>query len=1146
MAAHTTSVFSMLEVKSIRYPINMIYNRNHSTRAGPSLSHALALTLANSLSGAYIRFVGRILTYICGLCLYAGALSGQSVTTEFGKNRVQFHDDFDNWDMYETENFVTYWYGKGREIAHTVVQMAELDNPAIQNVLEHKMNDKIELIVYVDLTDLKQTNIGIEDQFINRSGITKVVDNKVFLYFNGNHNDLRKALREGIASVYINSMLHGANLQEIVQNAVLLNLPDWFQEGLVSYIGETWNTDIDSRLRDYFSMPTKKKKDFARLSKSDPKLAGHCMWFFIATQYGKATISNILYLTRIHRSLENGLIYVLGFDSRELARQWKLFYERQLSGQSDQTETFRHDLNLVKQNRLKQLGRMAMQPGGKQLAYTINDNGRVRVVLYDMATGDKKILFRYGVRNHLQEPDLNYPVLAWHPDGRALSFLYERRDVIFLRTYDFDTHDVVEGILSPEYHRVYDMDFWASDTLMLTATTDGYSDLYLYSPVSRQSTRITHDFYDDLDASVIYMDGQRYILFSSNRKDETFAKMELDSILPLGLFDLFMLKYENGRGELRQLTFTPKTSERHARMSGNHELICLADQDGRWQRLRVHRLDEEPPEVELHTRFDRDILRHEYVEGSPVTIDLLEKWNKTWVQVSPIDSVQLFKKLPVTPSADKPHDSIIPPSQQGEEEMNPGYLFQTPFPGSPVISASAPATPVPVAPSTPATATTTPRQPEIPVIMPATYKPAELVPFLRPRIIASRLRFKLDYFNTYLDNSLLFGGLDSYAGTGREFQPATMGFLVKARVTDLLENYIITGGARFPTSFNGSEYFLVFDNRKRRIDRQYALYRKSIVEYGLSPSNPLQRNQFVTFLMQTRLSYPFDVYHSVRATGTIRNDRNITLATDGQTLAIPVDDAQRLGVKLEWVYDNARDLDINSRTGTRAKGWVEVVKRFDLNLFEAGPKLLFNKGFMTVVGFDGRHYVSPDRRTIFAFRATGATSFGSERILYYLGGVENGIFSTFDNAVSVPGGIDFAYTTLAANMRGYRYNARNGSSVMLVNAEVRVPVFQYLSREKIRSSFLRNFQITGFVDAGTAWHGSNPFGRDNPLNTVVLTQPPTVQVIVNYYRNPVVLGYGSGVRTMLFGYLAKLDCAWNWEKTLNQRPLLHFSLGTDF
>lgn len=74
--------------------------------------------------------------------------------------------------MYETENFVTYWYGKGREIAHTVVQLAELDNPYIQSVLEHKMNDKIELIVYLDLTDMKQSNLGIEEQFVGKGGIT--------------------------------------------------------------------------------------------------------------------------------------------------------------------------------------------------------------------------------------------------------------------------------------------------------------------------------------------------------------------------------------------------------------------------------------------------------------------------------------------------------------------------------------------------------------------------------------------------------------------------------------------------------------------------------------------------------------------------------------------------------------------------------------------------------------------------------------------------------------------------------------------------------------------------------------------------------------------------------------------------------------
>jgi hypothetical protein len=412
-------------------------------------------------------------------------------------------------------------------------------------------------------------------------------------------------------------------------------------------------------------------------------------------------------------------------------------------------------------------------------------------------------------------------------------------------------------------------------------------------------------------------------------------------------------------------------------------------------------------------------------------------------------------------------------------------------------------------------------------------------------VIASRLKFKLDYFNVTLDNDLLFGGLDSYAGTKREFEPSPLGILFKASIKDLLEDYIVTGGARYPTSFNGSEYFLVLDNRKKRIDKQFAVYRKSVTESNLESSDPLHQNQYVTFLALTKWSYPFDAYNSVRSTLTLRNDKNITLATDLPTLEEPTDDAQRVGLKVEWVYDNTRALDINSRTGTRIKTYVELVKKFDLNLFEA-ENFEFNEGFMTVLGFDARHYVSLDDRSIFAARLTGATSLGSERMLYYLGGVENWMFPSYDDGVSVPNDINFAYTALAANMRGFNYNARNGSSVILANAELRVPVFQYLSRQKIRSSFIRNLQMVGFVDGGTAWHGSDPFGSGNPLNTVVLTNPPTVEVTVNYYRNPLILGYGLGARTLVFGYFLKLDYGWNWETSTDTKPILHFSMGTDF
>ncbi len=1060
--------------------------------------------------------------------------------------------------MYETENFVTYWYGKGREIAHTVVQMAELDNPSIENILEHKMNDKIELIVYLDLTDEKQSNLGIGDEFTSQSGITKVVENKVFLYFNGDHNDLRKSLREGIASVYINSMLHGNNLQEIVQNAVLLNLPDWFQEGLVSYIGEEWSPEIDSRLKDFFTSPNKEKKDFLHLAKDDPKLAGHSMWNFLATRYGRSSISNILYLTRINRSLENGLLYVLGIDSKELDRQWRDFYEKKYYNQSQPESAFHNDLDLSKQKLNLPIGRMRLSPDGRQLAYSINDHSRIRVVLYDMVTGHKQILFRYGVRNYEQESDPNYPVLAWNKEGTELTMIFELRDVIYQMTFNNNSGKTITDKLSPEYQRVYSVDYWSPDTLLLSASTDGLSDLYLYAPVTRESVRLTQDFYDDLDATVAWFNNERYVLFSSNRPNEILKKMELDSLLPLGPFDLYLLDYKSGKGSLRRLTFTAGESERQARASGPDKLVCLTDREGRWQRMEVSRLFEDPPVNKIITRYDRDILMHEYVPGSPIVIDWLEKWNKPYFQASPIDSLQLYygttSEVPamlrrVQEKVDN-NDRFKKDNDETEEAMDPGYQFQTKFP-EPAVSKLKPVIVTkPAHEEAQVKADSLPSNDVSKWIKPASanglsYNPSDLVTFNRSRVIASRLKFKLDYLNTTLDNDLLFGGLDTYAGQKKDFEPSPLGLLIKGSVKDLLEDYIITGGARFPTTFNGSEYFLVFDNLKTRIDKEYALYRKSVVEADQTSNNPNRRNQYVTVLGTAKFSYPFDTYNSVKVSGTLRNDRTIVLATDAISLEQKTNDEQRFGLKLEWVYDNTRVLDINSRTGTRAKAWVELVKRFDLNLFESGTKFQFNNGFMTVLGFDARHYVSPDRRSILAFRFSGATSFGSERILYYLGGVENWLFPSFDQSVSVPPG-NFAYTGLAANMRGFRYNARNGNSYVLTNTELRVPLLQYLSSQKIRSSFLRNIQIIGFIDAGTAWHGPNPFSPENPLNTVVLTNPPTVEVTVSYYRNPLVVGYGAGIRTMIFGYFLKLDYGWNWETKTNRKPVLHFSMGTDF
>jgi hypothetical protein len=91
--------------------------------------------------------------------------------------------------------------------------------------------------------------------------------------------------------------------------------------------------------------------------------------------------------------------------------------------------------------------------------------------------------------------------------------------------------------------------------------------------------------------------------------------------------------------------------------------------------------------------------------------------------------------------------------------------------------------------------------------------------------------------------------------------------------------------------------------------------------------------------------------------------------------------------------------------------------------------------------------------------------------------------------------------------------------------------------------------LTAFFDIGTAWHGSNPFKNDNPLNTIFLPKDnpnSPVFVKVNYFKDPVVAGYGVGARVMLFGYMVRADYAWGIETRQIQKPILHIALGTDF
>jgi hypothetical protein len=1024
------------------------------------------------------------------------------------------------------------------------MQLAEMDFNEIQEILEHRMNDKIEIVVYSDLSDLKMSNIGLEETFITVSGRTKTAKNKVFVYFDGNHNNLRKQIRQGVAEVFINSMLYGNSFQEIVQNAVMFNIPDWYQQGISKYVETEWDEYSDDNLRNLLTREKKKYKNFRRLSKDHPQIAGHSFWKFIGDTYGKSSISNLLYLTRINRNMEAAFIYVIGVPFKQLREDWYAYYLNQykeLNPKLDQLS--KEDLIKTKFKRSSKVSDVKISADGKFASYVENRIGKYKVYIYDFEKEAQFSVLKVGKRNALEITDYEYPVISWASAGNEVSIIYEKRDILYQKRISLDTDEVLDDLFAPEYRRVYSADYLNNEEMIISATTDGFSDLYLYNMRNRQSTRIINDFYDDLDVKVAEIKGKKGVLFSSNRTDNYMIPRKLDTILPIAEFDVFFLELDVDQNKLYRISKTPGESDRQPILIGKDQVAYLSGGSGIINR-KIATISELGvlPQAYYNSNENSNIEEHDAEGGNYIYVQkfgfkdaIVSKSIDFNSRINPV--VTEYKRITkglkkVDVSVDENISNVV--HIESSKFIDPEYYFQTEF--SDVIEEDKSELDFNIF-----TPTTTSRQGNV-IQDKATNN---IVKFINSRATAARLRFRVDDVVSRLDNSVLFEGLDSYAGDRQEaYQHQPFGYLVKATVKDVFEDYTFEGGVRLPTSLNGSEAFLTFDDKKKRIDKRYALYRRSISERPEFFANPNLSTRKNTTIAMYQLRYPLDYFTSIRASATYRTDNFFDLVNERSNLEAPNITGQRLGLKLEYIYDNTLDVDINIKNGMRYKFYIEGVNSMNISL-TAPVEFNLNKGFMTVIGTDIRHYTPIGRYAVWANRFAAATNFGSERTLYYLGGVESWLAPVFNQDTPTPEN-NYAFTAVAANLRGFKFNARNGTTFALFNSEVRLPIFNMISAGRIKYKIIRDFQLTAFFDAGSSWHGLTPFSDENVINTLTLESPPTVVVNVQYFRDPLIYGYGFGARTSLFGYFVKVDYGWGVETRIVQKPRLYLSFGMDF
>ena len=1087
----------------------------------------------------------RLSILIAVICIGAFELGAQAVNTPFGKNRIQYHDDFNSWSRYETENMVTYWYGKAKNIAHTAIQISELEHDDIQELLEYRINEKIELLVYTDLSDYKQSNFGNEEIFNNTADQVKTVGNKIFIYFDGSHEHLRSQIRQGIASVYLTNILNGSSIQEVVQNALLLHMPDWFSEGLIVFADESWNADIHQTVKQHLS--NDRNLNFEKYADRYPQAAGYSMWHFLESTYGRTKISQIIYITRIYRSLEGSFPYVLNESFDTIKEKWADYYINYYNLESVGPITYQgKEIVKTKKKHNEVITDLSISPDGSNLIYTVNTLGKQELMLYNFREGTSKRIFKNEKKNPFQSADTNFPIVTWTPGGNAIYVLYEKKDVKYLRyIYLKEPKEYEEEDIPENYQRIYSMDYVDGNRLLFSGSFDGLSDLFYYKPKSRSTKRITEDLWDDLDAEYVSHNGRSGILFRSNRESLTLKKEKLDTILPLGAFDFYFLE-DGEEKEVIKLTNTPDIDVRNGGFTSDGKFVYLQLKDLQYRRVAKDFLGSSAPVFNSPTAFT--------IEKQ----DISDSGDYVYI-VEDADTYRIYS----IPNIDLSQDNSGPATysntelnQNGEgddlkeqpldtKNYDDGKLFQSRW--SDIEGTTRTLEEEGLEEDN--------NEEDFGQYYNNYYSGAEtadgkkIIKFEPYRASAQRITFRLFDYSLKIDNQPLFEGLEAFTPISQQLtaNPNTLHF--QAKVVDLFEDYKLTGGFRIPTSFNGSEVYLTFFDDKRRWDKEYTLYRRLQSEV-IPDTGAFERFKQHTIMGIAKWKYPLSIFRSIRLSSTLRLDRSFFAITEVNRLNEPFDFAKRLSARAEYVYDNSFDLLTNIKNGTRYKFFVEAINEFELdndNGFNFDP----HTSFTGIVGFDARHYIPVLRKMVLAMRAAGSKSFGSKSMLYYLGGMENWVLPEFNEATNIPESINYAYSAIAPPLRGFDHNARNGGSYLISNVEFRVPVFAALLGNNIRNGFIRNFQVIGFADAGLAWHGFLPNSRVNPLNedTIVTTDSSDDNILllnITYFRDPIAFGYGWGVRSSLLGYYVKFDYAYGIETGTRLAPKWYVSLGYDF
>jgi len=1067
----------------------------------------------------------------------------------FGKNRIQ-HQEFD-WYFFSSNNFEVYYYGGGRDNARMAIDYLENEFERITQMVGYVAYTKPKIYIYNSREEWLQSNSDLFENNYTINGETYFSKLLAEVPYTGDWASFREELLYRTTKVIIEEMLYGSTIADAFQSNLINSFPEWFIDGAALYLAKGWSREMDDFIRHYFK--ENKQPKLYRLNMEEAALAGQSIWNFVVQRYGKRYISSILNLSRINRNEENSIANTLGVNFKDFVEQWKQYY---LGVNKPVVSTFKDPntkavIASTKKNDNGSINDIKFSPDAKHLAYVINNDGKFKVIVRNLSSGNEVTIYKGGFSTDDQEPDFTTPAIAWR-DTLNLTIATFKRGLTTLRMRSIDGSNQ-DKIFLRNITQIKSFDFSPNGkTMVLSAMSSGRTNIYTLN-LRGQGRRITNDIFDDVTPAFI---NDSTIVYASNRAelpDSVITKTPDVRELPT-YFNLF--KIDLGDSMVTSKLTNMNSKNFMPRPMNQNFVLHLSDQSGIMNVMRLGLGSDVSSQV---SAFNTSIESFDYAPsinkwayayrdgtGSKLVLESypnLDQFTPGTPRVQLSQAKALNERLAarrLESQADTdPVEVKEVPAEEEKVEVSPDTL-KLPENQTGTINVDRLRFESKGGINTENYAfDTIPSPSEKSVIQPGTGR-SDILEAFRQQSLRNTIRGPKEYMTQFMANSLRTTFVvDPLRG---------FGINIEGQMTDLLDNHIFKGGIMTTLDFrSGSDIFFEYQYLKNRIDFSGRFDRKALV----ITDGDITYQRYVLTKSELGFSYPFTVHSRFTVAPFLAKTQYYNLNAD--SLIRGGDgpqnrfDVNYFGGKAEFVVDKTRQLGLYMEQGFKGK----VGFKHYQGIGESDRS--FSNFYM-----DLRNYQKIHKSITLATRLFAGSYFGNNPQSYLVGGMKNWLFNEFyeppsnrpeSSPVRNSNGVENSNILFAefVDLRGYDYDEIRGRNVITFSAELRIPLFSYLSRGNIASNFIKNFQLVGFYDAGSSWDKAAPWERINDQNTEVInTEGSPFVITLNNFNNPWLQSYGGGLRTVLLNYYVKFDMARPIRNYDIEKTRFYVTLGYNF